>query len=116
MAPSSDLTMRFEEAIGVGRTISPAQLAMILHMDAWPPDRRRDYNIEELLWKELIVPSPETISGYALTYRGEAVRDARRLKHDLGDRALLRAYGRTDGESTFALRVLREIEDRRLDI
>jgi hypothetical protein len=107
--------MTYEEAIGVGRAISPAQLAMVMHMDAWPPDRRRDYNVEELLWKDLITPSAETICGYALTDRGEAVREARRLK-EVDDATLLRILKRTDGESAFAVRVLREIEDRRLDI
>jgi hypothetical protein len=107
--------MTYEEAIGVGRAISPAQLAMVMHMDAWPPDRRRDYNVEELLWKELITPCAETICGYALTERGEAVREARRLK-EVDDPTLLRILHRTDGDGAFAVRVLREIEDRRLDI
>lgn len=107
--------MNYEEAIGVGRAISPSQLAMVLNMDSWPPDPRRDYNIEELLWKDLIEPAPNTFCGYALTARGEAVRDARRLK-GLDDVTLLRTFNRTDGESIFALRVLREIEDRRLDV
>jgi hypothetical protein len=107
--------MTYEEAIGIGRVISPAQLGMILNMDAWPPDRRRDYNVEELLWKDLIEPCSETISGFALTARGEAVREARRLK-EADDATLLRIFSRTDGESAFALRVMREIEDRHLDI
>ena len=105
--------MNYEEAIGVGRVISPAQLAMLLNMDAWPADRRRDFNVEELLWKDLITPAADTISGYALTERGEAVRLARRLK-ELDDAALLKVYQRTDGESHFAERVVREMEDRQL--
>ena len=106
--------MNYEEAIGVGRVISPTQLAMVMHMGALPPECRRDYNIDELLWKDLISPSTETVSGYALTDRGESVREARRLK-DTDDATLLRIFHRTDGESAFALRVLREIEDRSLD-
>jgi hypothetical protein len=111
----SEPEMNYEEALGVGRAISPAQLAMILSMDAWPADRRRDFNIDELLWKQLIVPDPDTISGYALTPRGDAVRIAARLK-SLDDKTLLRTFDRTDGESAFAVRVLREIEDRQLDV
>lgn len=104
----------YEEAIGIGRVISPAQMAMILSMDAWPPDRRRDYNVDELLWKALIEPDPETISGYRLTERGERVRIAHRLK-EVDPRTLLTIWGPTEGESEFALQVLREIEDRQLD-
>ena len=108
------MALNFEEAIGLGRVISPAQMEMILNMDAWPADRRRDYNVEELLWKELIEPSPETISGYVLTDRGERVRMARRLK-SLDDQTLQNIFNRTEGESEFALQVLREMEDRNLD-
>ena len=107
------LAMNYEEAIGVGRVMSPAQLAMLLDMDAWPADRRRDYNVEELLWRELIVPEPDSISGYALTPRGEAVRIARRLK-DLDDVALLKVWDRGGGESAFSEKVVREMEDRQL--
>ena len=105
----------YEEAVGIGRVISPAQMAMVLQMDAWPPDQRRDYNVDELLWKELIEPDPETISGYRLTERGERVRIARRLK-GVDSETLLHIWNRTGGESEFALQVLREIEDRRLDV
>lgn len=105
----------YEEALGIGRVLSPAQMAMLLQMDAWPPDQRRDYNVDELLWKELIEPDPETISGYRLTERGERVRVARRLK-EVDDRTLVRIWCRTGGESEFALQVLREIEDRNLDV
>ena len=103
------------EAIGIGHMLSPGQMAMILQMDAWPPDQRRDYNVDELLWKELIEPDPETISGYRLTERGERVRIARRLK-GVGDSTLVSIWSRTEGESEFALQVLREIEDRDLDV
>ncbi|UAK25836.1 hypothetical protein [Sphingomonas nostoxanthinifaciens] len=106
--------LQFEEALGIGRVLSSVQMTMLLDMDAWPPDRRRDYNVEELLWKELIEASPETISGYALTQRGERVRLARRLR-DVDAVTLLRIFNRTNGESDFAVQTLREIEDRRLD-
>lgn len=109
------MLLPYEEAIGLGRILAPAQLAMILSMDAWPPDRRRDYNVEELLWKGLIEPVPESISGYGLTARGELVRIAARLKQ-VDDRMLLRIWDRTEGESEFAIQVLREIEDRYLDV
>lgn len=105
--------MHYEEAIGVGRVISPLQRKMLLDLDNWPGDKASDYNSAELVWKKLIEAAPDFPSGFRLTPRGLEVKNAILLKA-LSDAELLAEYDKAEVESWRAERIVREMEDRDL--
>ena len=105
--------MHYEEAIGVGRVISPLQREMLLELDNWPIGAATDYNREELIWKKLVEPADDRACGMRLTARGAEVKNALLLKA-LSDEQLLASYHKAEVESWLAERVVREMEDRDL--
>ena len=108
------MEMTFDEAIGIGRQISPVQRRMILDIDTWPDSDVTTYNREELVWKQLIVRTSRAAQ-YSLTDRGEAVALALRM-NALTKRELLETYREADPASLRGIAALSEIRERKIEL
>ena len=104
----------FEEARGVGLSLSMIQRRMLLDLENWEPSEATTYNCGELIWKELIYRTSWS-PAYRYTERGLATKMALEM-HALDDRTLIALYHATNGYNLEAIAALREIEDRWLDL
>jgi len=104
----------FEEARGVGLSLSSVQRRMLLDLGSWSPDEATAYNCGELVWKDLIYRNSWS-PAYRYTDRGLAAKAALEMMA-LSDTDLIALYHTTNGFSLEAVAALREIEDRWLDL
>ena len=104
----------FEEARGVGLSLSAVQRRMLLDLANWEASEATNYNCGELVWKELIYRTSWS-PAYRYTDRGLATKMALEM-HALNDEALIALYHGTNGYNLEAIAALREIEDRWLDL